>query len=383
MAFPPVNAEPRPPSDPPRGKPRRIAALGVALAIAAAGLTVLMPATAAHAAPTISQQITDLNNQIETVVEQYNGITTKLTADQKKSAQLGNALAPARLVSALAQQRVASVVRDLYIAGPGSGLVALMDAPSTTDLADQLGMLAVVGKNQRATVSNANVLVDKYQAQKKALDALIKTEAAQKAQLAAAKKDILAKLAHLRTLQAAQAAAAKAAAAKAAAAKAAAAKAASSSSTSSGSSGGCSGSTTSKTSECYVKPVACPQVSSGGAGYTAAKKACSLVWPIHWYGWAEAGPSEYDCSGLTMVAWKAAGVTLAHYTGSQWDESHAISKSDLRVGDLVFYNSGHHVAIYIGNNWIVQAEETGEPLKESPITFMSVVSNGYRRVNGT
>ena len=379
MAFPPVIAEPRPPSDPPSGKTRRTMALGFALAIVAAGLTVLMPATAAHAAPTIAQQVTDLNNQIETVVEQYNGITTKLAADQKKSAQIGAALAPARLVSALAQQRVASVVRDLYIAGPGSGLVALMDAPSTNDLADELGMLTVVGKNQRATVSNAKVLVDKYQAQKKALDALIKTEAVQKAQLAATKTDILAKLAHLRTLQAAQAAAAKAAAAKAAAAKAA----ASSSSTSSGSSAGCSGSTTSKTSECYVKPVACPQVSSGGAGYTAAKKACSLVWPIHWYGWAQAGPSEYDCSGLTMVAWKAAGVTLAHYTGSQWDESHAISKSDLRVGDLVFYNSGHHVAIYIGNNWIVQAEQTGEPLKESPITFMAVVSNGYRRVNGT
>ena len=379
MALPPVNAELRPPSDPPNGKPRRIAALGFALAIAMAGLTVLIPATAAHAAPTIAQQITDLNNQIETVVEQYNGITTKLAADEKKSAQLGNALAPARLVSALAQQRVSAVVRDLYIAGPGSGLVALMDAPSTTDLADQLGMLTAIGQRQRATVTNANVLVGKYQTQKKALDVLIKQEAAQKAQLAATKKDILANLAHLRTLQAAQAAAAKAAAAKAAAAKAA----ASSSSTGSGGSGGCSGSTTSKTSECYVKPVACPQVSSGGAGYTAAKKACSLVWPIHWYGWAEAGPTEYDCSGLTMVAWKAAGVTLDHFTGSQWSESHAISKSDLRVGDLVFYNSGHHVAIYIGNNWIVQAEQTGEPLKESPITFMPVVSNGYRRVNGT
>jgi len=71
-------------------------------------------------------------------------------------------------------------------------------------------MLAVVGQNQRATVSTANVLVGKYQAQKNALDALIKTEAAQKAQLAATKNDILAKLAHLRTLQAAQAAAAKA-----------------------------------------------------------------------------------------------------------------------------------------------------------------------------
>ena len=84
-----------------------------------------------------------------------------------------------------------------------------------------------------------------------------------------------------------------------------------------------------------------------------------------------------------MTAWKAAGVTLAHFTGDQWNESHAISKSELRVGDLVFYNSGNHVALYIGNGFVAQAEHTGEPLKESLINFEPVVSNGYRRVNGT
>jgi cell wall-associated NlpC family hydrolase len=107
------------------------------------------------------------------------------------------------------------------------------------------------------------------------------------------------------------------------------------------------------------------------------------VWPIHWYGWGDAGPDKYDCSGLTMTAWKAAGVTLAHFTGDQWNESHAISKSELRVGDLVFYNGGNHVAIYIGNGFVVQAEHTGEPLKESVLNFEAPVANGYRRVNGT
>lgn len=365
MATPRVSPEPRPPEHATITTRRRIVAVGSALAIVAAGLCVLLPATAAHAAPSLSQQINALNNQIETVVEQYNGIATKLAADEKKSAQLGQKVAPAQLESAVAQQRVASVVRDLYVAGPGSGLVALMDASSARDFVDQLGMLSVIEKNQRDTVTTANAIVGQYQTQKAALDTLIKQEAAQKAQLATTKKDILAKLGHLQTLQAAQAAAA-----------------AKEASTSTG--GGTSGSCTSKTSKCYVLPVACPQVSSGGAGYTAAKKACSLVWPtVHWYGWAEAGPSEYDCSGLTMVAWKAAGVTLDHFTGSQWTESHAIAKSDLRVGDLVFYNSGHHVTIYIGNGWVVQAEHTGEPLKESRITFDTVVANGYRRVNGT
>jgi len=329
-------------------------ALASALAVVAAGLTVLMPATAAHAAPSTSAQIDDLNNQIETIVEQYNGISTKLAADQKSSAKVARALAPAQLQSAVARQRIAAVVRDLYIAGPNSSIVALMDTPSTTQLVDAMGVLSMVAKSQHETVSSASQLVGKYQAQKKSLDALIATETRQKAQLAAKKKDILAKLANLKALQAADA-----------------------------QTSGSNINTGSKTSKSYVMPVACPQVSTGGKGLIAAQKACSLIWPIHWYGWGEAGPSEYDCSGLTMTAWKAAGVTLAHYTGDQWNESHAISKSELRVGDLVFYNSGNHVALYIGNGFVAQAEHTGEPLKESALNFEPVVSNGYRRVNGT
>jgi len=354
VAWPPVDPEkPRSRSFSLRRARLRATAVASALAVVAAGLTVLMPATAVQAAPSTSAQIDDLNNQIEAIVEQYNGISTKLAADQKSSAQVSKALAPAQLQSAVAQQRIAAVVRDLYIAGPNSSIVALMDAPSTTQLVDAMGVLSMVAKSQHETVSSASQLVGKYQTQKKSLDALIATETKQKAQLAAKKKDILAKLANLKALQAAD-----------------------------DQTGGTNINSGSKTSKSYVMPVACPQVSTGGKGLIAAKKACSLIWPIHWYGWGDAGPSRYDCSGLTMTAWKAAGVTLAHFTGDQWDESHSISRASLLPGDLVFYNSGHHVAIYIGNGWIVQAEHTGEPIKESPIDFDTVVSGGYRRIDG-
>ena len=357
MAWRPVDPEkPRTRSFSLRRTRLRATAAAAALAVVAAGLTVLMPATAVQATPSTSAQIDDLNNQIEAIVEQYNGISTKLAADQKSSTKVSQALAPAQLQSAVAQQRIAAVVRDLYIAGPNSSIVALMDAPSTAQLVDAMGVLSMVAKSQHETVSSASVLVGKYQTQKKSLDALIATETKQKAQLGAKKKDILAKLANLKALQAADA--------------------------QTGGSG-TNINSGSKTSKSYVMPVACPQVSTGGKGLTAAKKACSLIWPIHWYGWAQAGPSRYDCSGLTMTAWKAAGVTLAHFTGDQWKESHAISKSELRVGDLVFYNGGNHVALYIGNGFVAQAEHTGEPLKESVLNFEPVVSNGYRRVNGT
>lgn len=357
MAWPPVKPEDPAAPIPPSGKARRRGtAITAALTMLAAGLTVLAPATAAQAAPTTSEQIQTLNNQIEVIVEQYNGISTKLAADQAKSKKLAAQLAPAQLQSAVAQQRINAVVRDLYIGGPSSSLVVLVNSQSTSSMVNAIGTLSVIASAQRDTVATASVLVGQFQTQKKTLDALIKQEATQKSALASKKRDIVAKLANLEALQAA---------------------------------GDTSGSSStninhgSKTSKAYVMPVACPQVSSGGKGYTAAKKACSLVWPIHWYGWGEAGPSEYDCSGLTMTAWKAAGVTLAHFTGDQWNESHAISKSELRVGDLVFYNSGNHVALYIGNGFVVQAEHTGEPLKESLLNFETPVTNGYRRVNGT
>jgi cell wall-associated NlpC family hydrolase len=84
------------------------------------------------------------------------------------------------------------------------------------------------------------------------------------------------------------------------------------------------------------------------------------------YQWGAAGPYTYDCSGLTMVAWAQAGVTLLHYTGYQWEEGAHVPLDQLQRGDLLFYatdNSDpgtiHHVGIYIGNGEMVDAPYTG------------------------
>jgi peptidoglycan DL-endopeptidase RipA len=84
------------------------------------------------------------------------------------------------------------------------------------------------------------------------------------------------------------------------------------------------------------------------------------------YQWGAAGPDTYDCSGLTMMAWAHAGVSLLHYTGYQWDEGPHVPLDQLQRGDLLFYatdNSDpatiHHVGIYIGNGMMVDAPYTG------------------------
>ncbi len=85
------------------------------------------------------------------------------------------------------------------------------------------------------------------------------------------------------------------------------------------------------------------------------------------YQWAAAGPKSFDCSGLTMMAWRAGGKSLPHWSVAQFQQSTRISVGQLRPGDLVFWGSSpgsiHHVAMYIGNGQIIHAPRTGQPVQ--------------------
>lgn len=85
------------------------------------------------------------------------------------------------------------------------------------------------------------------------------------------------------------------------------------------------------------------------------------------YLWAATGPDRWDCSGLTMGAWKKGGVALPHYSEAQYLTSVPISAADLKPGDLVFWQGAqlriHHVALYIGDGKILHAPATGQPVQ--------------------
>jgi len=73
-----------------------------------------------------------------------------------------------------------------------------------------------------------------------------------------------------------------------------------------------------------------------------------------------AGPSSFDCSGLAMRSWAAAGVRLAHYSGTQQHQGRPVPLSELQPGDLVFWgHPAYHVAIYVGGGRILDAPHTG------------------------
>lgn len=89
------------------------------------------------------------------------------------------------------------------------------------------------------------------------------------------------------------------------------------------------------------------------------------------YLWAAEGPSAWDCSGLTMMAWREAGVSIPRSSSSQIDAGVRVSKSQLQPGDLVFYYSPiSHVGIYIGNGKIVHATKPGDVVSVDSVDLM-------------
>ncbi|MGZ4451331.1 MAG: NlpC/P60 family protein [Nocardioides sp.] len=118
--------------------------------------------------------------------------------------------------------------------------------------------------------------------------------------------------------------------------------------------------------------VSAADIGASGSAASAIAFAMAQVGKAYVYG--AAGDSAYDCSGLTMRAWGAAGVSLPHSSAAQYNSGRHISESELQPGDLVFYYSPiSHVGMYIGNGMIVNAENPSVGVKVTSLHEMPYV----------
>lgn len=99
-----------------------------------------------------------------------------------------------------------------------------------------------------------------------------------------------------------------------------------------------------------------------GKAKAAIQFACAQIGdPYHW---ASAGPGSWDCSGLTMKAYAAAGVSLPHSSAMQAGYGTRVSSSNMMPGDLVFFHSPiSHVGIYLGDGEMVHAPHSGDVVR--------------------
>ena len=309
----------------------RLLTLVAAVAVGA-GL-VAAPAHAAPSADEIEAQIDKQWEQLEPTIEQYNKIRAQLKVNQKKSADLQKKMAPLELESALAMNRVGDLAARYYMQGPSQEVGALLIDAKPGTLAEQLTILDRLAAEQRHQVAGVLAIRDKYSAQKQKLDAMIATQVKQQNELAAKKKQIDAEIKRL----------------------------------------------TSSLPKTTVKVTGCPTISGvvSSAAQTAIRVACQQVGDP--YVWGANGPNAFDCSGLTQYAYKAAGISLTHFTGAQWNEGRPVSRADARPGDLIFFFSDlHHMGLYLGNNLMVHAPRAGKPVNVLSINYMPIA--GFRRV---
>jgi peptidoglycan DL-endopeptidase CwlO len=103
------------------------------------------------------------------------------------------------------------------------------------------------------------------------------------------------------------------------------------------------------------------------------------------YVWGAAGPSSFDCSGLVEWSFAQAGISMPRVAADQARTGLSVPVTRLQPGDLLFYHTDptdpgyiSHVAIYLGNGWMIQAPQPGMNVEIVPARFGSQFAGAVR-----
>ncbi|GAA3985509.1 C40 family peptidase [Actinomadura viridis] len=321
-----------------RGAPRRLTAT-VCLAVTA---SLALPASVAYADPAPSaaearKKLTKLNEQVEQLVEKYNQVDEQLKVAKKKWKATQKAGKEEQATYDQLRTKIAQMAADAYKSGNTGDVAGFAGANDPQAVLDQAAVFSHLARNRGSELTQflgAAQRVRREQAQAKAAyDEVAKKAKEMRAKKTEVEKSIRKQKALLARLG---------------------------ERTSSGG-GGATGGT-------YNGP-------ASGSARVALNFAYAQLGKPYQYG--AAGPSSYDCSGLTMKSWGAAGVGITRTTNSQYAATKRIDKSNLQPGDLVFFNNLGHVGLYVGGGKMIHAPRTGKNVEVVSITSGYYLSNYY------
>ena len=317
---------------------------GVAIAaglVAIGGLAVFASVAGASPQPTVAQvqaQVNQLTSQYDKVTEQLDQVGEQLSAAQTRLAQVRTADNHANAEFRAAQTTVAQIAAATFedtgatsIAGvltsgdpsvvlrQGSLLMALSGNRNaeTTQLLTDASQLAGVEQEQQRTESGIAALKTQLADHKNSLGKLIATEQTTLDSLTVPQQQTV----KSNTI-------------------------------------GANGSTQKVT---YTGPTG--SQADQAVAFAYAQLGCPYV-----YGGTGPCQMGFDCSGLAQAAWGAAGVSIPRDSYEQWAELPHVSLSSIEPGDLLIYNGEGHVAIYVGNGYIIDAPQTGMDVEKIPMS---------------
>jgi cell wall-associated NlpC family hydrolase len=297
------------------------------------------PAYAEPNAADLDRQVASTWQRLETVVEQFDTTRENLQTTRARLAAANAQLAPLDRQVGVLQEKVGTIAAGEYMVTGDEPMSALLGARSPEELLDQLTMLDHIAHGHARDIAALRAAGARYEAERRDLTALAQQQAGQYRKLADTKASVEAMLAKLQALRSRAY--------------------------------GYGEATRSYNRSAYI-PIFPPD-----AGGTALRFAYQQLGKS--YQWAAAGPNTYDCSGLVLASWRAAGKSLPHSSQLQWDDVQHIQRADLRPGDLVFYFSDiHHVALYAGDGNVIEAPQSGERVSVRNMDFAPI--HGYGRV---
>lgn len=90
--------------------------------------------------------------------------------------------------------------------------------------------------------------------------------------------------------------------------------------------------------------------------------------------------SGIDCSGLTMPAYAAVGIPLAHLVSAQDAAGSTVTESAAKPGDLIVFDDDEHVGVYLGSGLLVAAPDVGRSVEIEQLTDWSSTPYHFTRI---
>jgi peptidoglycan DL-endopeptidase CwlO len=321
--------------------PARVISIVLVVGLMVAGSTMLAAARSpAAASPSsasdLQRRLEGLNREADQQVEDY--LQAKLAVERTRKSMRGmqQQLDDVRGQLADARASIAARAAVAYVQGPATDVASLLAASDPTDALERAQLLDLLATHDADQVLGARAIERSAEARANDLAAVERKQAAILEQMAARK----ARIEQLVTQTEQTLAQLRAAERRAAAASRPAPTAPSAGS---------------------PAPTPPPNAVSGNVGAVIRYAYAQLGKP---YQWGATGPGSFDCSGLTLMAWAQAGVSLPHSSRAQIGIGRQVTKSELQPGDLIFrYSPISHVSLYVGNGQQISATHSGSTVK--------------------